>query len=93
MMSVASRDDFIMRFMIFSNACANSLYQALFFVSPRQKKGLHGDEASFSPANARARLIIEANARASVCCNYIITRAMLKHSKASERMFCGVANH
>ena len=22
-----------------------------------------------------------------------ITRAMLKHSKASERMFCGVANH
>ena len=21
------------------------------------------------------------------------TRAMLKHSKASERMFCGVANH
>ena len=22
-----------------------------------------------------------------------LTRAMLKHSKASERMFCGVANH
>ena len=23
----------------------------------------------------------------------LYTRAMLKHSKASERMFCGVANH
>ena len=50
MMSVASRDDFIMRFMIFSNACANSLYQALFFVSPRlparQKRGT-GDEARY----------------------------------------------
>ena len=49
LMSVASRDDFIMRFMIFSNACANSLYQALFFVSPClpacQKRGT-GDEAT-----------------------------------------------